>query len=343
MGEIRYNKSIVKNINESLIRRTLQGGGSFTKTKVARETGLSFPTVSRILDEMEEAGEILGGGVDPTTGGRHAQSYVLNPDYAYVLCIYFPNTRTMRSLLINAVGEQTEREDISIPDLKTGVMSFIDECVSEKMKKYSVKAISVGLPWGVSLGKILFGAKEIGLENFPIEEHLKEKFGVSARVENDMNAAAAGCYVRMFGRDERISLACISVGKTGCGCGLYVRGHLVRGAHGFAGELRYVAANDKDNMDEAFRDGFKTYDQTTCIAQMVTSVCATVDPAYVVFYHRSDVNQDLSSVEKVCRRYLPDEVVPHLISTDTYAEDLENGLIEFGTELLLAGYEIINR
>ena len=230
MGEIRYNKSIVKNINESLIRRTLQGGGSFTKTKVARETGLSFPTVSRILDEMEEAGEILGGGVDPTTGGRHAQSYVLNPDYAYVLCIYFPNTRTMRSLLINAVGEQTEREDISIPDLKTGVMSFIDECVSEKMKKYSVKAISVGLPWGVSLGKILFGAKEIGLENFPIEEHLKEKFGVSARVENDMNAAAAGCYVRMFGRDERISLACISVGKTGCGCGLYVRGHLVRGA-----------------------------------------------------------------------------------------------------------------
>ena len=343
MGEIRYNKAIVKNINESLIRRMLQGAGTFTKTKVARDTGLSFPTVSRILDEMAESGEILGGGVDPTTGGRHAQSYVLNPEYAYVQCIYFPNTRTMRSLLINAVGEKTIEEDISITDLKTTVREGIDQCIEKNLAKYPVKAISIGLPWGVSQGKVLFGAKAVGLENYPIEEHLKEKFGISARVENDMNAVAAGRYVRMFGKDERVSLACMSVGGSGCGCGLYVRGHLVRGAHGFAGELRYIASDREQNLEEAFDQGTVKANPTGYVAQMVSSICAVVDPAYVVFYERNDVPLDLSAVEEACRRFLPEEVVPHLTITDTFNQDLENGLIEYGTELLLQGYEIVNR
>ena len=342
MGEIRYNKSIVKNINESLIRRTLQGSGMFTKTKVARETGLSFPTVSRILDEMEESGEILGSGVDPTTGGRHAQSYVLNPEFAYVLCIYFPRTTMMHALLINAIGEKSMEEDIPIDDVRLAVEEGIDECVAKYKEKYPVKAISIGLPWGVSQGRILFGAKLYGLENYPIEEHLKEKFGVSARVENDMNAVAAGCYFRMFGKDERVSLACMSVSAGGCGCGLYVRGHLVRGAHGFAGELRYIATDREQGMEKAFEDGSVKNDPTDYVAQMVSAICATVDPAYVVFYDTGMI-RDLSAVEEACRRFLPEEVVPRLTLASSFNEDLENGLIEYGSELLLQGYEIVNR
>ena len=343
MGEIRYNKSIVKNINESLIRRMLQGAGTFTKTKVARETGLSFPTVSRILDEMAESGEILGGGVDPTTGGRHAQSYVLNPEYAYVQCIYFLNARTMRSLLINAVGEKALEEDIRITDLKAAVEEGIDQCIEKNLAKFPIKAISIGLPWGVSQGKILFGAKPFDLENYPIEDHLKEKFGISARVENDMNSVAAGCYARMFGRDERVSLACLSVAGGGCGCGLFVRGHLVRGRHGFAGELRYLAEDPEKNMENIFTNGKLIKAPVGYVSQMLASVCAVVDPAYVVFYQRPDVPFDLAEVKEACRRFLPEDVVPELLVSDTFNEDLENGLIGFGSELLLQGYEIVNR
>ncbi|MBO6158725.1 MAG: ROK family transcriptional regulator [Firmicutes bacterium] len=344
MSEIRYNKAIVKNINESLIRRCLQGAGSFTKTKIARETGLSFPTVSRILDEMTERGEILGGGIDPTTGGRHAQSYVLNPDFAYVLCIYFPQPTCMRLLMINSLGEVSEREDIPVASRTEGVKETMDRVIAEKMLSHSVKAISIGLPWGVSQGKILFGAKDTGLENYPLEAHLIEKFGISARVENDMNAAAAGCYTRMFGKDEKISLACISVTTAGCGCGLFVRGHLVRGQHGFAGELLYMAASPEQNMRESFhkiRD--EGADASRSIAQMVSGICATVDPAYIVFYHRDDLPQNMKKIEDLCRIYLPEEVVPNLIQADSYEQDQENGLISFGMDLLLAGYEIINR
>ena len=90
----------------------------------------------------------------------------------------------------------------------------IDEIVELKMKKYPIRAISAGLPWGINNGTILFGAKSYGLEGYNLQEHLEEKFGVSARVENDMNTIVTGCYNRMF-TDEKVSIACVNFGNRG--------------------------------------------------------------------------------------------------------------------------------
>lgn len=338
MSDIRYNKSIVKNINECLIRKALRGSEVFTKTKIARDTGLSFPTVSRILDEMAQEGEILSTGVDPTTGGRHAHSYSINPDYAYVLCFYYPG-QSLHTLVINALGQMVEKEKFLAE--KERLKEQIDEIVEKKMKKYPIRAISAGLPWGISNGTILFGAKPYNLENYNLQAHLEEKFGISARVENDMNAMVTGCYNRMF-KDEKTSLACVSFGSRGCGCGLYLDGQLIRGTNGFAGELRYLPMNHETNLDYEYIHGFMSHDAVTRIAQTVASLCATVDPAYIIFYKNPVVENILPEVRESCRRYLPDEVIPKLILTDTYSEDFERGLIQFGMDQLLAGYRIIN-
>ncbi len=339
MSDIRYNKSIVKNINESLIRKALRGSEVFTKTRIARDTGLSFPTVSRILDEMAQEGEILSNGVDPTTGGRHAHSYTVNPDYAYVLCLYYPG-RSLHTLVLNALGQPVEKEKFLAESDR--LKEQIDEIVELKMKKYPIRAISAGLPWGINNGTILFGAKSYGLEGYNLQEHLEEKFGVSARVENDMNTIVTGCYNRMF-TDEKVSIACVNFGNRGCGCGLYLDGHLVRGTNGFAGELRYLPMNHEANLNAEYEGGFMSHDAVTRIAQTVSSLCATVDPACIVFYKNPIVENILPEVREACSRYLPDEVIPELILTETYQEDFERGLVQFGTDQLLAGYRIINR
>lgn len=339
MSDIRYSKSIVKNINECLIRKALRTSEVFTKTKIAHDTGLSFPTVSRILDEMVQEGEILSNGVDPTTGGRHAHSYSINPNYAYVLCLYYPG-RSLHTLILNALGQPVEKEKFLAE--KDRLKEQIDEIVELKMKKYPIRAISAGLPWGISHGTILFGAKSFNLEGYDLEKHLEEKFGVSARVENDMNTIVTGCYNRMF-HGEKVSIACVNFGNRGCGCGLYLDGNLVRGANGFAGELRYLPMDHQVNLDAEYLNGFMSCDAVTRIAQTVSALCATVDPAYIVFYKNPLVENILPQVQEACRRYLPDEVIPELILTSTYQEDFERGLVQFGTDQLLAGYRIINR
>ena len=342
MAEIRYNKSIVKNINESLIRKAIQGEEAFTKTKIARDTGLSFPTVSRILDEMAHFGEILSNGVDQTTGGRHAQSYVINPAFAYVLCLYMPTNTALRALIINSLGDRVKSDDIEETVSPENFIEVLDGVIAKEMEDYPIRALSLGLPYGISYGKLMFGTGETGLRNYDLQQHLEEKFGIKARIENDMNAIATGCYERTFQEDFR-SLACVSMGVRGCGCGLYLRGHLIRGNHGFAGELRYLPMGEDFNLDKEYQTELWESVSAIRVAQIVASICCTVDPQMIVFYDRMNIREIMPEVRELCKRFLPEEVIPELVVSDKILEDFENGLIRFGRDMLMAGYEIVNR
>ncbi len=63
-----------------VLRRAMQDG-VFSKNELARQTGLSFPTVGRIIDDMVERGEAREAGVAASTGGRCAMRYELDMHY----------------------------------------------------------------------------------------------------------------------------------------------------------------------------------------------------------------------------------------------------------------------
>ena len=51
----------VRRENESLLRESLRGG-AYSKNELAHRTGLSFPTVGRIVDDMVSRGEAAESG-----------------------------------------------------------------------------------------------------------------------------------------------------------------------------------------------------------------------------------------------------------------------------------------
>jgi glucokinase len=71
-----------------------------------------------------------------------------------------------------------------------------------------------------------------------LADRLRERFGLPATVDNDVNALALGEHRFGLGRGAR-SLVVLAAG-TGFGAGIVVEGRLVRGAHGFGGELGHV-------------------------------------------------------------------------------------------------------
>ena len=77
----------LKQVNMTLIREAMRGGGEHSKNELARRTGLSFPTVSRIVDDLVEAGEAKETGTAASTGGRCAKQYALDPAYRLFLCL----------------------------------------------------------------------------------------------------------------------------------------------------------------------------------------------------------------------------------------------------------------
>lgn len=106
---------------------------------------------------------------------------------------------------------------------------------------WRVSGIGVGVPGVVDAvaGRVGTEAPHVpDLADQPLAAVLRERYGLPAFVDNDVNALALGEWMFGAGRGAR-SLVVLAPG-TGFGSGIVLDGRLVRGAGGFAGELGHV-------------------------------------------------------------------------------------------------------
>lgn len=62
----------IKQINTERIRAFMEQEGPVSKSQVARQLGLSFPTVTRLLEDLGASGEVLTRAwALPPAGGAH--------------------------------------------------------------------------------------------------------------------------------------------------------------------------------------------------------------------------------------------------------------------------------
>lgn len=89
----------------------------------------------------------------------------------------------------------------------------------------------------VRRGEILF-SPNFAWRNVPLGARLRERFGLSVTMDNDATAAAWGEVRLGAARGARHALM-ITIG-TGIGGGIVFEGTVMRGAHGFAGEIGHI-------------------------------------------------------------------------------------------------------
>lgn len=87
-----------------------------------------------------------------------------------------------------------------------------------------------------------------GMDRLELLDQLKDAFGLPVFGENDANAAALGEYVFGSGRGAK-SMYYVTI-STGIGGGFIWNGNIIKGFHGFAGEVGSVWVTEKS---EAFR------------------------------------------------------------------------------------------
>jgi glucokinase len=105
----------------------------------------------------------------------------------------------------------------------------------EGLAKRRIRAVGAAVPGQVDhLGHILV-AGNLGWSDAPFREYLARAFHVPAYVEHDANAAAIG--ERWKGHATHINDFVFLALGTGIGAGLFLGGHLHRGAHHAAGEI----------------------------------------------------------------------------------------------------------
>ena len=174
----------IKQINTDRIRTFMEQEGSVSKSQIARQLGLSFPTVTRLLEELCSGGEVLAQGTGTSTGGRCACYYQLNPDYRLYLLIQVEEGR-MRWSLKNLDEEPVEQAEVSFQVFS---LEKLDRLILDIAGRHQrLKAAAVGIAALVSRGMVEESEAFPCLHGINLIEHFKSVTPVPVVLDNDMN------------------------------------------------------------------------------------------------------------------------------------------------------------
>ncbi|MDW6061804.1 ROK family transcriptional regulator [Streptomyces sp. FXJ1.4098] len=245
-----WNRQRLRSNNERLLLARLRAEGPASRAQLARETGLSKPTVSSALAALEEAGLVREAGRQaPPERGRVAVLYEPDPTAGYVLGLDIGRAwlRVAAADLDGTVVARAEvrnrgRSAAAMADLTVAAARRViaDAGVDPALVAHTV----VGVPGvydpeqrRVRYADNLPGWGRAGLLD-RMREELGTPLGTSLSVHNDANLAALGEYAFGAGRGSRLFVY-VLVG-TGLGMGVVADGRLFTGAHGAAGEIGFL-------------------------------------------------------------------------------------------------------
>jgi predicted NBD/HSP70 family sugar kinase len=208
-------------------------------------SGLSKPTVSLALANLERAGLIRLAGQRTGMPGRTALLYEVRPEAGFVLGLDI-GLRYLRGAVADLAGEVRARLSVPVRAATVGdrvaeLVELADElCARAGVTRDGVTATVVGSP-GVYDPQRNLMALTGGLPGWDQPEAvagLRAAFGPALAIENDVDAAALAERALGVGQ-EADSFAWVHVG-TGVGMGLVLGGRLHRGVHGVAGEIAFL-------------------------------------------------------------------------------------------------------
>lgn len=323
--------TIAKDLNEKIVIKVMRDMNPHSKQEIAVKTGLSFPTVSKLIDEMIIEKKVILLGVDEESkGGRKANIFCLNNDYTHILALFIQERKIWGSSF-NVAGKRLKTSHMNLGNEESiieGLKALITKCRKEDSL---ITVIEIGVPGSVRNGKICYIDGYEELKGVDLEQTLKETCGCKIHVSNNMRAVAeyAAC-----SQMEEADLACIHLAETGPGCGAIVNGRAINGFYGFNGEVGFIPFYGEKTLQQVAMEGFRETTPGEYLGKIIISLCTILNPKQIVLYLENEweINQVREELHSYILRFLPEEVVPELIFSDRYQEDYLRGLLYMGIE-----------
>jgi predicted NBD/HSP70 family sugar kinase len=249
--------SILRRLNAGLVLRTARANGPMSRADLARQTGLSKPTVNQAVEFLLSAGyleeappDLAAQALRPGRRGRPVQ-FRLQSGCVLGIDVGAHQVRTVAADFSGHVlGRQQVRVDGSTGRPSAGrVLELIHQTALDALREagmaqYDVKAVGVGTPGVVdpSTREVTLAQRIDGWEGVRLEDALRLWFDCQIRVENDVNLALLA--EQWLGAAKDVSnVVYINLG-VGIGAGIVIDGRLYHGARGAAGEVGYLPLTD---------------------------------------------------------------------------------------------------
>jgi predicted NBD/HSP70 family sugar kinase len=261
---VKGTPALLRTLNQGALMQRLRDGGPLSRAQLARDTGLSKPTVSQALAELEAAGLVRPIGRAAPSRGRTAMLYESDPTAGYVVGIDIGRA-WIRVAVADLSGDIIARSDT--PNrARTGaaVVRAVAREARAAVKKAGIgwKQVVhtvVGSPgvFDPSSGRLWHAPNLPDWSKPGLADELRDALTPTTAIDNDANLAAVGERDFGRGRDAR-SFVYVELG-TGLGVGIVIDGEIYRGARGAAGEVGYIpwpgdgnaARSERGRLEEA--------------------------------------------------------------------------------------------
>lgn len=241
--------SLLRTMNQRVLLDRLFADGAATRPQLARSCGLSLPTVSAALEDLERAGLVRTSPSLPQVVGRPAATYEANPSAGHVVGIDIGRA-WIRLIVADLSGDTLASLDTpNTARGATGLVQLVATSVAQALNKAQLTSAAIthtviGSP-GVldeTRGRVLYAANLPGWHRPGLTDALAEQLGSALTIENDANLAALGEQAWGAATASK-NFAYLHIG-TGIGLGIVIDGHLYRGHSGAAGEVGYLPIGD---------------------------------------------------------------------------------------------------
>lgn len=234
--------------------------GECTIPQIASETGLSIPTVTKYLAELQDEGYVDTGGSQSGHRGRKATIYTAGKNSAFFLGVDIKHFSIVLQL-VDIVGNAVQKKEVTdflfentpaaLDRIVTEILSFIREsgALATRVRTACVNISGrVNTHAGHSYSIFRFEGDET-----PLADILSERTGIKTIIHNDTQAMTYGEYrTGSAGNWDNILFLNIS---WGLGMGIILNGKPYYGSNGYAGELGHIYAFDNEIMCHCGKKG----------------------------------------------------------------------------------------
>ncbi|MGA7834865.1 MAG: ROK family transcriptional regulator [Acidimicrobiales bacterium] len=241
----RGSRSLLRDINVSLLIELVRRADSISRAELARQSQLSAPTVSAIIDHLMKRGIIIETTTAPSSGGRPPVLLSVDPKAGYVVGIKLRGDGL--TTVVCDLDAQVVSSEEHYVNLVGDPMAALDAIEHETRRALVDAAVPASKVLGVGVGLSGIIDSSAGVCRFShllqwrdvdLAAPLRRRMGLPVWVENDVNTLAVAEKWAGDAHDARDFIT-LSVGR-GIGLGIVVDRSLYRGAHGAGGEFGHM-------------------------------------------------------------------------------------------------------
>lgn len=315
----------IKQMNKKLIQKVLLKHDKLQKKEIAELTGLSFPTVSRMIDDLKKEHLVIEETC-ASIKGRCAKSYRYDPLH-HVFLLFRIEERMITWKVCDSKGHTLlESEEYHEDDLLRYMKQIINRI---KLVHPTLAAIAIGIACNMHENIIAAPLDYSDLHGKNVKKILMKYSGLPVSVTRDMLVVSQG-YEQKHHKEHQAFVS-IYMGKAGAGAVTMINGTIWGGANEFAGEIHYLPFQ-KNPMYVINK--FENVDVIEYYTQVICCYAITVNPDTIILYDNPKLRHKLPYIEEAVRKNLPQQAVPNILISDSFLEDYEAGLFAQAEKML---------